>query len=173
MKQCSEAGEDDNKSQWVKPNASDAKVKFRHWTAKMGGGAYEVFSFSPCGKKRGCRTCWHPTNTEKGWMVAGAPVVGCSFFLFYPLPLTPYCLATLNSAPSVSWEAVEECVFVWVCVCVKRSGGGFLLKVNEVEPLALSPLLHPTPSPPHPMSPSSFLLGQRMPWMPGVSCSVK
>lgn len=82
-------------------------------------GPMKCFPSLPVGKKGGAGHAGIPRNTEKGWMVAGALLVGCFFFLFYPLPLTPYCLATLNSAPSVSWEAVEcvcVCAGVWVCV---------------------------------------------------------
>ena len=110
-----------------KQMASEAKVKFSHWSREKGGSMKRgVFLLRSLWEKRGLRTCWHPTTHWKGADSgggAGGGGGGHFFILFSPLPLTPYCLAALNSAPSVSREVVEECVYIFVCV--ESVGGSY------------------------------------------------
>ncbi|CAJ1059151.1 Hypothetical predicted protein [Xyrichtys novacula] len=131
-----------------------------------GGGVYEEECFSsplPVGKKGAQDMLASLENTERGRMVVEVVVVlvvvlvvvvvvvvWCVFFL-----LPPSSNSTLPCCPRL--RPFRELgggrgVCVCVCMCVCKVSGGLLLKPSGVEPLALSPLLHPTsPSLPHPL----------------------
>lgn len=114
---------------------------------------------SPLWEKRGFRTCWYPTKHWKGadgrWCWGGHG--GVHFLSFIPFPRTPYS----TPPPSVRWELRKVCI----CGYGKCWGGVSYWRRAEWN------LAYCLPS--CTLSPSSFLLGQRIPWMPGVSCSVK
>lgn len=124
-----------------------------------------VFSFSRRGKKGDLGQARNPPKTKKGVDVGRAAMVGCVSFI------SPSSNSISPRHPQL--HPFREPGGVWeerVYVYGKR-WGCLLLKASRVEPLALSP---PAPHPCCIAPPSSsFLRGQRMSWMPGVSCSVK